>query len=128
MATFVRLVVVPAAAAVLAWVVLFVLSGDDVTRHVVAGLLPLLGCALMPTARGRWRRGLAAAALGLHALVCVAFALLMVTLADDMAREPHGQFIPVLPYGLAFLLPFLAVGCGTVAMVTTTNLDRPRRR
>lgn len=50
-----RLVVVPTTAAVLAWVVLFVFSGDEVPRHVVAHsglayLLPFLAVVSGTTA------------------------------------------------------------------------------
>jgi hypothetical protein len=105
------LLVTPLAASTIGtFVCLLLPMGTSGGEFAVAGFVPLASLAVV--AWYRRRRG--TVRLGPYApfaVVAIAFAGSMVDLAIYIANDPdHGMgIIPVLPFGLWFLLPFLAL-------------------
>lgn len=59
------------------------------------------------------------------ALAAVVYGISMVDLAVAVARHPDGAFIPIVQYGIGFLLPFIAFVCGLAGFTLVKPTPTP---
>ena len=106
------------------WVVGAGARHHPISSAVVAALLPLVGLTSILTYRWLTQDVVRLEVYIPLALAAVVFGPSMIELGVAMSREPDGNFIPVLQYGLGFLLPWIAFICGLCAF---TLVDRRTR-
>ena len=122
---FLWLIGVPTGSCIAAWVLIDLASpGTVVTAHRVAAALPLIGLAGVLGYRWLTRDYVNLAFYIPFAIGALVFAPAMVDLAASLAVEPDGAQIPIVAYGVGFLLPFIAFGCGAAAFIRVASGNR----
>ncbi|RNL78574.1 hypothetical protein [Nocardioides marmorisolisilvae] len=122
---FLWLVVVPTGACLAVWaVVILGTSNAPIGSAILAALCPVAGLACVVGYRWLTRDVVKLVAYLPVALGALVFGPSIIELGYEVAREPDGAFIPVLPYGVGFLLPFVAFACGLAAF---TRVERRTR-
>jgi hypothetical protein len=121
---FFWLVGLPTGSCFATWVMVGFGGHHPVTALVVAAFLPLVGLAGVLGYRWLTRDVVRLAAYVPFALGALVFAPATIDLAIDVSRDPDGNFIPVLPFGVGLLLPIVAFACGLSAFTLGARRTR----